>query len=284
MHSPVASIRCFHFHSALLVLLISGAAFLLPGCRLARRTPAELPGIEHFEREQLRVFSDFRLPRRHRLLDEMTARRRDIADRLLLPMSDEPINVYVFDNEERFNSYMRKHHPDFPARRAFFVKSDTDLNVFAHWGAQVGDDLRHEVTHGYLHSVVTSLPLWMDEGLAEFFELPRGSERLHRAHVAWLAEQSRQGKWTPDLKRLEALHEPRDMTQTDYAESWLWVHYLLETTPERRRLLQDQLARLRMAGTAEPLSSYLVAIDADPVQGASQHLDELLREAAPEEQ
>ena len=45
------------------------------------------------------------------------------------------------------------------------------------------------------------------------------------------------------------------MTQLDYAESWLWIHFLLESSPDHAKLIQDQLARLRMTGEAEPLGS-----------------------------
>ena len=38
--------------------------------------------------------------------------------------------------------------------RAFFVESDTRLNIYAYWGDRVAEDLRHEVTHGYLHAMV----------------------------------------------------------------------------------------------------------------------------------
>ena len=44
------------------------------------------------------------------------------------------------------------------------------------------------------------------------------------------------------------------MTQLDYAESWAWVHWLLETAPQRRTVLQNQLLLLRERGTMAPLS------------------------------
>ncbi|GIT30210.1 MAG: hypothetical protein Ct9H300mP1_22560 [Planctomycetaceae bacterium] len=33
------------------------------------------------------------------------------------------------------------------------------------------EDLRHEFTHGVLHSSLKRVPLWLDEGLAEYFEV-----------------------------------------------------------------------------------------------------------------
>ena len=246
------------------IILSTVCLGFLVGCAgLSRRV--ELPSADQFEREQLRIFSDFHLPRRHRLLDELISRRRDIADRLLLPMSDEPINVYLFEDEKRFARYLAQNHPLFPDRRAFFVKNDTDLKVFAHWGQHVGEDLRHEVTHGYLHSVVPNIPIWLDEGLAEYFELPRGSDGVHQQHVFFLTEIARKKDWQPSLQRLESMSNDTELTQSDYAESWLWVHFLLESKPEYRKLLQDQLARFRMTGKADPLSRHLqeIADDAD---------------------
>jgi hypothetical protein len=248
----------------------------LAGCA-GWQTRVELPSQDQFTREQLQIFSDVSLPRRHRLLDDLTARRRDIADRLLLPVSDEPILVYLFDSQRRFRKYLSQNHPGFPDRRAFFLKNDTELKVVAYWGEHVAEDLRHEVTHGYLHSVVPHIPLWLDEGLAEYFELPRGSDGFHRQHIWFLTDHARRDQWTPSLTRLESLDDARQLTQLDYAESWLWVHYLMETRPGYRKLLQDQLARYRMTGDARPLSEYLHDMAGDEVDEVLGHLAELAR-------
>ncbi len=158
---------------------------------------------------------------------------------------------------------------------SFFVKNDTELKVFAHWGDFVGEDLRHEVTHGYLHAVVPEIPLWLDEGLAEYFEVPRGRNGFHRDHIFFLTQQARSDEWRPNLQRLEALTDAAGLTQADYAESWLWVHYMLETRPELRKLLQDQLARLRMTGETRALSEYLSELADDPASELVGHLAEL---------
>ena len=71
---------------------------------------------------------------------------------MALPRSDEPIHVYLFENPERFQGFMRLHYPKFPDRRAFFVKTDTQLTVYAQWGDRMAEDLRHEVTHAYVHA------------------------------------------------------------------------------------------------------------------------------------
>ncbi|MCH7729529.1 MAG: hypothetical protein IH991_24090 [Planctomycetes bacterium] len=230
------------------------AAFcLLTGCNLRGPAPA-LPNNYSLVREQLVIYSDFRLPERHRLVDELVALRGDLAVKLKLPMSDEPIYVYVFEGPGPFQDYMQRKLPHIPQRRALFVESDTSLTVFTHWGEQIAEDLRHEVTHGYLHSVVRNVPLWLDEGIAEYFEVPRGRSGLNQPHVDLLQSLHERDEWKPDLRRLERFQHISEMTQLDYAESWLWVHLLLETTPQRRDFVSKYLAQLRATGTAARLS------------------------------
>ncbi|HMO13233.1 MAG TPA: DUF1570 domain-containing protein [Pirellulaceae bacterium] len=232
--------------------LVLVALMALCGC--AQRGQIALPNHDEFVTEQLIFRSDFKLPRRHRLIEELLLRRRDISDTLFLPMSDEPINVYIFEDEARFRRFMRANYPQLPYRRAFFVKNDTTLNIYVHWGEKIAEDLRHEVTHSYLHAVVTDLPLWMDEGLAEFFETPRISDGFNRQHIYLLLEAMKDDDWQPDLKRLEALDNPMKMSQMHYAESWLWVHFLLKSEIANQEILQNQLARIRMNGVTDPLS------------------------------
>ena len=154
-------------------LLLFTTLPLWVGCVFSRDV-VTLPADDALVRDQLVIHSDFALPRHHRLVEDLVARRGDVVEQLRLPASDEPIHVYLFDSSERFRRFMTRHHPEFPDRRAFFVEGDTELNIYAYWGDRVAEDLRHEVTHGYLHTMVPHLPLWLDEGLAEYFEVPRG--------------------------------------------------------------------------------------------------------------
>ena len=201
------------------------------------------------ETGQLVVYSDFYIPSKHRLIDELNARRRDISDQLLLPSSNEPINVFVFETEEQYIEYMTREHPEFPKRRAFFVKNDTELKIFAWWGRRVGEDLRHEVTHGYLHSVVPNLPLWLDEGLAEYYETPRGTHGLNQSHV-FPAQMKHfdEMNGSRTSRRLEALNDPAQMTQLQYAECWLWIHLLLESENAQPKLLQGPVGAIENVG------------------------------------
>lgn len=248
----------------------------LAGCAVFH-SAASLPTARSVVRDQLVIFSDFDLPTHHRLLDELVAQRGDLTRKLKLPQSDEPIHVYLFDSPTRFRSFIDKHYPGFPSRRAFFVETDTQLSVYAHWGDRVAEDLRHEVCHGYLHAVVPHLPLWLDEGLAEYFEVPRGQNGVHLPHLTALLEGYQLDRWRPDLTRLEALASASEMRQQDYAESWAWAHFLLESAGPRCESLRNYLARLRMTGAASPFSDVLRSTEPLAEQELIRHLESLSR-------
>ncbi|MCC7084035.1 MAG: DUF1570 domain-containing protein [Pirellulales bacterium] len=250
-------------------------ATALGGCVMWRAKSIALPDKNQVPLEQLTIHSDFELPREHRLLQEIDSQRVDVSNQLNLPVSSEAIHVYLFKEGEQYHQFIRQVYPNLPERRAFFIETDTRLTVFAHWGDRVAEDLRHEVAHGYLHAVLTNLPLWLDEGLAEYFEVPRGAHGLNPSHVAELNRLALAGRWRPDIRRLETFRSPAEMSQADYAESWAWVHWMLATTPERKTLLQEFLADLRRTGTATPLSPSLRRLEDNPERQLAEHVQSL---------
>jgi len=218
-------------------LALAVVCMMTAGCAVHQTSPV-LPEQHLLESGQLEIHSDFKLSESHRLVTELVAQRRDLANLLGVEPSDEPIHIFLFEDDDDYRQYMNNKHPDFPSRRALFV-------------AQVAEDLRHEVTHGYLHSAVSDIPLWLDEGLAEFFETGRGKRGSHSPHIHLLKTRLKQGKWSPDLHRLEALDEAESLTRLDYAEAWLWVHFLLfNPTVSDRHLVQAHLIQLRNQGSA----------------------------------
>jgi hypothetical protein len=231
--------------------LVTAAAGLLPAS-------GDLPDRNEVVAGQLVIHADFPLAEQHRMIRELESMRTDVSQDLGLPISDEPVHLYLFENAGRYETFVARQFPGFPARRAFFVETDTTLSVYAAWQDRIAEDLRHETTHGYVHAVVPTVPLWLDEGIAEYFERPRSESGMHGEHVAHLCGRLLEGTWQPNLDALEALAGPGDMSQDHYAEAWCWVHWMLHTTPERREILQDYLADLRRDGKTAPLPVRLV--------------------------
>jgi hypothetical protein len=236
-----------------------------------------LPDRSEVTAGQLVIRADFPLAGQHRLVRELDGLRADVSQELSLPVSDEPVHLYLFETADRYDAFVARQYPGFPARRAFFVETDTTLSVFAAWQDRIAEDLRHETTHGYVHAVVPAVPLWLDEGIAEYFETPRNDHGLHRGHVAHLAGRLLEGTWRPDMDRLESLTVAGDMSQDHYAEAWCWVHWLLHSTPDRRRLLQDYLADVRRDPETPPLSQRIrhLTPSVDAAAAVKEHLASL---------
>jgi len=203
---------------------------------------------------QLLVYADFPIGDDNPLLVELVGQREAISQSLAVTIEPRPIRIFLFATRDRYLAHQRQHLAGWPQRRACFVETDGDLAVYAHAGDNVAQDLRHEVAHGYLHAAVAGLPLWLDEGLAEYFELPPEAGGFHRQHLALLADRLH-GGWQPDLSRLEQLTEAGQMRQLDYAEAWAWVYLLLKTEPQRKRMLQDYLQSLSR-GQAASLAAF----------------------------
>lgn len=262
------------------------AAGLLAGCAHLAISPlmeddADLPDRSEIVAGQLVIHADFPIAGQHRLVRDLETLRADVSQELGLPVSDEPVQLYLFQNTARYDAFAAKHFPNFPVRRAFFVETDTTLSVFAPWQDRIAEDLRHETTHGYVHAVVPTVPLWLDEGIAEYFELPRGDQGAHRDHIAHLSGRLLEGTWRIDMARLESLQSAGELSQDHYAESWCWVHWLLHTTPARRRLLEEYLADLRRDGQTAPLSVRLTHLEGSPAACAASVREHLERLAAP---
>lgn len=226
------------------------------GCRSVAPTPIGLPRQSSLENEHLSVRSDVKLPSDHPVLRDLDALRDQIADELNLPVQKQPVTVYLFSDEVRYAQYLQARYPLLPPRRAYFVGTPKELAVYTFWGERIQEDLRHEYTHGVLHASLVDVPLWLDEGLAEYFEVTSQPTGLNRDYAMRLANNLSQG-WKPDLNRLEAMEKVEDMQKADYLEAWAWVHFMLHHSEETRGVLVDYLHELRTNGKPGLLSKRL---------------------------
>lgn len=225
--------------------LLSLVLLLPPGCSRPGASLAGLPDRYQVDLGELLIRSDVRIPERDPLLSELKTLRREVTELLDLPPPRRPVVVHLFADEEKYTEYMQASHPNLPPRRAFFIGSPTELGVYAHWSPHLAEDLRHEYTHGILHASLKTVPLWLDEGLAEYFEVPPDdSLRRHGEHLSRLKIALHNG-WRPDLRRLEQIETVNQMQRADYQEAWAWVHFLLHEAPDGRELLVDYCRSLR---------------------------------------
>ena len=126
----------------------------------------------------------------------------------------------------------------------------------------------HEYTHSLMHMNFSRLPLWVREGVAEFFgnsllsEAKATTGTADRGHLFVLSKN----EWLPmetlfQVTETSPFYNEKNPASVFYAESWATVHYLL-LDPEARR--------------AELFKKYLVAWDsgADAVAAGQTALGE----------
>ncbi len=236
---PLRRMRCV---ALLACAIVCGGLW---GCYTSRNDVVGLPAKHSVESEQLLVLSDHKFGREHKLIRDLERVRADVAETLGLPMHGRKVVVYVFRDQEKYARYMSARYPGLPPRRAYFVGTPQELGVYTFWGERIQEDLRHEFTHGLLHSALKSVPLWLDEGIAEYFEVVgRNSGQVNVDYTTRMSKAIVNG-WRPDMKRLEQMTEVAQMQRSDYQESWAWIHFLLHSSFETRGVLLEYLDELR---------------------------------------
>lgn len=205
---------------------------------------------------QFRIYAEFDLDRYDSLVETIEEQRSDIAATLGLTPNENPIVVCLFSGYASYGRYVAEHAPTGARRRAVFVQKDDTGYVYVYRQPGFETDLRHELTHAILHSMLPFLPLWLDEGLAEYFEVPqqkRASGNPHQTKMKWAAKLG----WKPNLVRLESRDDFSKFTAANYREAWAWVHFLLHSSDENNDLLRRYLATIQGEQLPGPFSSHL---------------------------
>lgn len=245
--------------------------------KVDKEAPPAPPAKYQVRVSQYVFVSDLELKQDLPLFRDLSSLREQVYKELSLPAANTVVQVFIFEDRERYERYMRAKYPDLPKRRAFFVAQPRtvggieDLFVYTYWGERVREDLRHELTHALLHSVLKDVPLWLDEGLAEYFEVPAESLGVNQQHL----EQLRQTGLTPDLTRLEQLGQVQQMTPAEYREAWAWAHLMLRDRSEAKTVLVNYLQQLRANPNPGPLRPRLAEIFPAPDEALTRHLAQL---------
>jgi hypothetical protein len=225
---------------AALALLLLGWA----GCAAFDRGQALVPSRYHVRTGPFVVYSNAPMAENPPAVGCLQALERDTARELGLRGSAEevPVEIYVLDNRQDFDHFLKFYYPELPHRRAFFLAKGTERYVYTYASPRLEEDLRHEATHALLRGAFGDLPLWLDEGLAEYFETDLTRPDAERPRLEAIAADLR-GHWSPNLERLESLTDIRQMTQRDYREAWGWVHLMLHGPEPGKSILMGYLSQ-----------------------------------------
>lgn len=183
---------------------------------------------------------------------------RDVLTRLISsvkPISTVPITVVVFKSDDSFKPFR-------PPTAAAYFQSGEDVNYIALTSERRDENPYAAIFHEYVHVLIKNntehVPLWFNEGLAEYyssFDMMDGNRKAMigkpiNSHVLYLRQQ----KMLP-LETLFAvtqgspIYNERDKQGVFYAESWALVHYLLLGNEGKRAPQFKHFLNLLASGT-----------------------------------
>lgn len=201
--------------------------------------------------------AEFELGDYRETIDRLDGLRNDISATLSLELTAEPIEILLFRSRRSYVNYVSQRIPQGAGRQALFVKSPDLSRVYVYRHREMETDLRHEGTHAILHAMLPYIPMWLDEGLAEYFEVEQQARASDNPHQFRVKLGVRFGVYA-HLTTLESKRELNDMDAADYRQSWAWVHFMLHGPPEAQSALRAYLADIRGGNPPGPLSQYLV--------------------------
>lgn len=188
-------------------------------------------------------------------LEEFRAIFRQILPREYFE-SGQPITVVVFASDAEYASFkpLREGQPD--AFVAGYFKAGSDLNYITLASHATRDETTSVLFHEYVHALVRNrygrAPLWLDEGLAEYYSayaLGNGGRQLRYGELLPRRVQTLRGRisllplstlLTAD--RYSPLYGDHNERGIFYAQSWALVHYLQsDRTGARERQLEKYL-------------------------------------------
>ncbi|MBN2477533.1 MAG: hypothetical protein JXB62_23200 [Pirellulales bacterium] len=202
------------------------------------------------------VWTEFPLTEVQDLLAELAQLQQDLHRDLGVPGAGQWVAVHLFRDKYSYARYLRQHLAHVPYRRALYVKSQGQGRVYAYRSRELPTDLRHECTHALLHAVLPVVPLWLDEGLAEYYEMPAAKRSFDNPHLRTLRWNLIFGS-APQLESLEKLGDISEMKQAEYRNSWAWVHFMLHGPEAARQELVRYLWEIASGTPPAALSQRL---------------------------
>jgi hypothetical protein len=210
-----------------------------------------------------RCHADFSLQPQASLLGELGRLQDDLAKAIDMPAPREDIHLFLFSKKATYQAYLDQYFPKVPARKALFIKGRGPGMVFAYKSGELDIDVRHESTHALLHTFAKDIPLWLDEGLAEYFETPAADRGAKSPYVAGVRWNVRLG-YIPSLDKLERMTDISEMDRNNYRDAWAWTHFLLHGGDDTRAVLRGYLHQLAAGEDPDQLSDHLRRRLGDP--------------------
>ena len=200
--------------------------------------------------------SEFRLNDPDALGRELTSVRSEVEDATGLELPGTPVGLTLFSTRRRYVTFVSLETADARRQRGVFISRNGEPHVYSFQQAKLESTLRHESTHALLHSALPYVPLWLDEGLASYFEVTASRQGSRDPKLDKLRWSLRIG-WRPELATLESRSHAAELDAGDYRHAWGWVHFLLNESEESRSLLRRYLQNIANGEPPQAMSAFL---------------------------
>ncbi|MGH9143823.1 MAG: DUF1570 domain-containing protein, partial [Vicinamibacterales bacterium] len=175
------------------------------------------------------------------------------------PAHTAPTRVYVFGTRKAFDAFLPVHDGRTAALGGYF-QGDVDANTIALSTEGFGEGAAivfHEYSHLLVGTAVRSIPVWLNEGLAEYFSTFRLKSGGRSAsiglaigpHVQLLRQRFIPLAQLLDVDQRSALYNEGERRSIFYAESWALTHYLMTELPSGQTLVNHYASAI--AGGAQ---------------------------------
>ncbi len=233
--------------------LIAGFLLFAPLIGGASAASVPLPGSRDRWRSMsvggFLVFSDASASEMRALATNLSQMRQTFAQISTIDVrSAQPIDVFLFEDTKEFAPY----RDAILGRSAqgvagVFVRAPDggDVIILDGQRREAGQSVAyHELTHFFVANNAPNIPLWLNEGLAEFnstFETTGTTAKIGLPVLPDMAILRTQHR-LPLRRLFEVTQDSPEYTETGhagmfYAESWALVHYVLTGPLERRKQL-----------------------------------------------
>lgn len=202
------------------------------------------------------IHADFKLSDVPGLVDELVKLQSDLSAQLQIGDPKERVYLFLFQKKSTYQKYVRKYFPEIPGRQALYIKKRGPGMVFAYMSDDFLIDLRHETTHALLHASLAMVPLWLDEGLAEYFEVTAANRAHSHRHLDPVKWKNRVGRLR-NIEKLEEISDISRMGRGEYEEAWAWVHFMFHGDPAARAELLSYLGDIKQMNPPGKLSHRL---------------------------
>jgi len=225
--------------------------------------------------------TDFNLSEIESEIASLEALADELTQTLEIPAPREKVLARILPDETSWRAFFKKNFPGLAYRTAMFDRKNylfdsRKSRLYAFRGPNLEVDLRHEGTHALLTaSLRRSVPIWLDEGLAEYFEEAPEARRQNAKRSATTVARLENGAFS-SLELLESVSDVSSATSAFYSDSWAWTNYLLNASSKTRAVVSEYLNDLaRSRPFAPKISARLKKIG-----GGKEALHRFYRDAA----